>query len=287
MQSRLPCRVPDESRAALRAVGAMDVEAESVLSSLLQTRHPNTCRWVFHDQMIDTWLQGTQSQNQFKVPESGDITRGISKIFVYGHHGSGKAIAAATIVERLVEQCDARHAVCHYFCDPWSIEMGSAKSALLTLLVQLAQQNEQAFAELQGCGLHGFAGLRHYTVEELANLLQSASRHFTQLSIVIGSVEDMSDDELGSLLSCLAAIVDRPASTVRLLVTAAETGPEQQKLCMDLAFCAVYAAGRSDDIRAYVSAELQRRVEHGASYLDSESTRQRIEQHIVRNSNGA
>jgi Cdc6-like AAA superfamily ATPase len=243
------------------------------------------------DEKITAWIKGSTYQH-LEVPEQEQPVSQIKKLFLYGFSGCGRTTLTASVIEHLIStECTEQQGVCYYFCNRFHQGTEDPHNVLKTLISQLVRQNESAFAVLDDhlntrkvppeC-----INSHSYSLEDLETLLGSIIRRFERVFAIINSVEVLLPDNAARLLSLLAGLSDSSETNVSLLSTGAEQ-PGQRELSQALNFCPVYVQGRPDDIRVYVRAELNRRIEQGDSELKQNHFQTTIENYIAERSNGA
>lgn len=273
----------------------------AILNGTIRQRQPGTNRWPFDDIMVSTWITGSTDE-LWTVPGQEMPVSRITKLWLHGFLGSGRTVVTASIIEHLIRGCTTKNAVGYYFCSRSHRASTDPLNVLRTLIAQLAQQSDDASqlltAHLENnlehipgtAGDNGWGQSASLDINGLAELLQSVSRCFERVSLVINSVENLrSDDAEAGLVRLLASLVDRPESNIWVLFTSAEGPGEQQEqqLVTETKACPVQVYGRAEDIRIYVQSEVAKRISLGHTFLQPEPIRTGLENYIVDNSNGA
>ncbi|KAJ6786507.1 hypothetical protein PWT90_08656 [Aphanocladium album] len=285
---RLPFRVSSDpnARDALRAFGP----GNATLGITLPLVEPGTNRWILDDEHVAAWLGG-QHDASWVAPGQDSTVQTINKLWLYGPPGSGRTLLAATLVDHLVRQLhvEPRHAVCYYFASDAPVDR-EAVVCLKALIAQLAQQGEAAYGDFTKAvkyggrpSVHGFSDaiMRPFDAghpADLGELLETLSRHFTQVSVVIRGVDYMEAD----LARQLTAMVDAPRSTIRTIFTSGDARG-QQIACMETVSCPVEVAPSREEVHLYVRNEMKRRIENGDHFLTPEAPRSEIEEYILNN----
>jgi len=279
----LPRRIPPSSAAVLD--DAAPVPMDDLLLGLLRAREPGTGRWLFEDETIRSWIDGTND---------------VRNLWLHGHDGAGKATLAATLAEEMIRRANATagaghergDAVCFYICR----DEGASSlnwDVMTTLVLQLALQSEAAYQELKGAvgDTEDAKALEEKlvstTVRELADLLTGMARHFDSVSIFVVSLDGLDMTARQSVLSLLVTAGDTPGVPLRVAVTGDNFSDTDGRPPQAGRFHTIFATGRSDDIQTYVRAELARRTAAGATFLGDEAVREGIERYIVNMSHGA
>lgn len=292
----LPFRV--ESSTSARKTLAAFGPGNAIFGISLSQIEPGTNQWIYDEERVAAWLSGRPDAN-WVAPGQDWTMKTINKLWLYGPSGTGRTLLAASLVQELLrrQQIEAQHATCYYFCTQSSQEADYQQPVmcLKTLVAQLAQQSEAAFAEfnksvikrLVPAACEGNAYSSNHQFDEnhpvqLVGLLETMSRHFDRVSLVIKSIDYL---PLAVALQ-LASIADSPGSRIRILFTSGD-GECQQDACMQTVSCPVDVEASPIDLQLYVRNELQRRVARGAAYLEPESSQTAIEQYILANNHGS
>ncbi|OAQ69417.1 tetratricopeptide repeat domain-containing protein [Purpureocillium lilacinum] len=279
----LPRRIPPSSAAVLD--DAAPVPMDDLLLGLLRAREPGTGRWLFEDETIRSWIDGTND---------------VRNLWLHGHDGAGKATLAATLAEEMIRRANATagaghergDAVCFYICR----DEGASSlnwDVMTTLVLQLALQSEAAYQELKAAvgDTEDAKALEEKlvstTVRELADLLTGMARHFDSVSVFVVSLDGLDMTARQSVLSLLVTAGDTPGVPLRVAVTGDKFSDTDGRPPQAGRFHTIFATGRSDDIQTYVRAVLARRTAAGATFLGDEAVRDGIERYIVNMSHGA
>lgn len=290
---RLPFRVSSDpdARARLEAFGP----GNATLCISLPLVEPGTNQWIFDDEHVAAWLSCGRPDASWVAPGQDATVQTITKLWLYGPSGSGRTLLAATLAHHLMEglPSEPRHAVCYYFAGDGPME-NEAVVCLRTLVAQLAQQSEAAYAEFHRsvqfgalpAGCHPTDGeMRLFNAEypiDLGHLLEAMSRHFTKVSLVVRGIDYME----AALAPQLTAMVDAPGSTIKTVFTSGDSGG-QQDACIQTVSCPVEVTAAPDEVRVHVRSEMQRRIDGGDSFLEPRSPRKEIEEYILSNNHGS
>lgn len=285
----LPSRCSDTAKDVINALDSTPMSAR--LNSILHQREPGTNSEQLKDEKITAWIKGSTYQH-WEIPEQEQPVSQIKKLFLYGFSGCGRTTLTASVIEHLIStECTEKQGVCYYFCNRFHQGTEDPQNVLKTFISQLGRQNESAFDVLndhlntrmvppESINSHS------YSLEDLGTLLGSMIRRFERVFTIINSVEVLLPGNATRLLSLMAGLSDSSETKVSLLSTGSEQ-PGQRELSQALSFCPVYVQGRPDDMRVYVRAELNRRVQQGDSELEQNHFQIAIENYIAERSNGA
>lgn len=270
----------------------------ATLDATLRHREPGTNRWPFENDLISAWITGS-TDDEWIVPEQGTTVSRIAKLWLSGHWGSGRTTATASIIEHMIRERSANHAVGYYFCGQSRVPTRDPLNILRTLIAQLAQQSADACKLLEtylngndDFGLSPESAEEHdqgpassLDMEALGELLQLVSQRFERVSIVVNSIDFMPPDIETAFVRFIAALADSPTSNICLLLTS--TTGRRKELATELDFCPVLVKGQAEDIRIFAQAEIARRVNRGDTFLQPDHVRIGVEDYIANNSNGA
>ncbi|OTA61458.1 hypothetical protein K449DRAFT_395525 [Hypoxylon sp. EC38] len=212
------------------------------LRKSINDRHPMTGLWLTESSAFNDW------------------------IWLSGIPGAGKTVLAGSVIQEALTRADETNqvGVGFYFCDyrqPMTCEPISILGAIAS---QLTRQKEEAFSILRNYYgyLHPKRHLPEETPdsEELKAKINIMSELFNQTIIIVDGLDECGDtaDDVVKILTELAdygtgvsmAIFSRDHDDVRLH--------------LDVEFKHISIAAHEEDIRIYVGAELEKRIQ---SYL--------------------
>lgn len=271
----------------------------TILNATIRQREPGTNRWPFENEMVSGWIMDSTGKD-FIRPEQETTVSKITKLWLHGFWGSGRTVVTASIIEHLIRECPANHAIGYYFCSRSRSPTMDPLNILRTLLTQVAQQNEDACRLLEArllgdtnrdltpgdSGNHDKDPGASLDMSTLGKLLQRVSQYFERVALVINSIDFMEPDAEAAFVRLLASLVDSPASTIRVLFTTSSSS-KQEQLAARTDCCPIQVKGETDDIRLFVQAEIARRISCGDTFLEPDHVRTGIENYIANNSNGA
>ncbi|KAJ6186206.1 pdz/dhr/glgf [Penicillium mononematosum] len=271
----------------------------AILNATIRQREPGTNRWPFEDEMVSAWITDCTDKQWIGPGQEVPLSR-ITRLWLHGFWGSGRTVVTATVIEHLIRERPANHAVGYYFCSRSRIPTMDPLNILRTLIAQVAQQNEDACklleAYLEGDNNLGLApenseayyqgSAASLDMDTLGKLLQTVSQCFERVSLVINSIDFIDSDAEAAFVRLLTSLVDSPASTLRVLFT---TSPKskQERLAAETNCCPIQVKGRAEDIRLFAQAEIAKRISCGDTFLQPDHVRSGIENYIADNSNGA
>ncbi|KAJ5370478.1 tetratricopeptide repeat domain-containing protein [Penicillium cataractarum] len=271
----------------------------AILNEIIRQREPGTIRWPFENEMISAWIRGSTDKRFIPSGQETPVSR-ITKLWLHGLWGSGRTVVTASIIEHLIRECPATHAVGYYFCDRSRLPAIDPLNILRTLIAQLAGQNENACklieTYLQGghnIGLppgnfeaYGQQPASSLNMDTLGKLLQAVSQCFERVSLVINSIDLIDPEAEVALVRLFASLVDSPESKLHVLFSTSTKG-QQELLAAEINCCPINVKGSADDIRLFTHAEIARRINSGDAFLQPDHVRGGIEDYIANYSNGA
>ncbi|KAJ6445349.1 F-box-like domain-containing protein [Purpureocillium lavendulum] len=225
--------------------GAVILPMDPPLLALLQRREPGTLRWVFDDEGIRAWIDGSPD---------------VPSLWLYGNDGSGKTVLMATLAHEMIRRADqtqdqGRHdAVCFFLCRDEGAGF-SAQEVMATLLLQLAQQSEAAFRDLtvtlQSSNDDAQALKAKVVAKSTAELglqLEAMARHFGRVSVLVAAIDGIGADARHEMVMSLRAASWARDVSVRIAVSGPSTA-EYRELAIESGFRAIHAIGMAEDIR--------------------------------------
>lgn len=288
----LPFRVRSDpnARDVLRAFG----RDNAALTNSLALVEPGTNQWILQDEHVAAWLSGKPDTN-WVAPGQDYTVKTINKLWLYGPSGTGRTLVAATLVDELLQRhkSEPRLAVCYYLAEHSHQADGHVR-CLRTLVAQLAQQSDAAYTDFgqwvskgvlpsaQAIEGESPVSFDADNVEHLYSLLETMSRRFDRVSLVVKSVDYMPS----TLAVRLSNIADAVGSSVKIVFTSSD-GEGQQDICMQTISCPVEIAASAEDLRLYLRNKVHQRIADGAAYLQDDATRASIEEYIVNNNHGS
>ena len=234
-------------------------------SKLLQS---GTGTWFLICEEFRAWLNG-----------------GNPKLWIYGIPGAGKTVLMALIIHMIPEKFYEDHVLAYYYCDYKIPATQDPRTILGSLAKQIALQDRQAFAELEE--LYRQVSKdgdipRSAHAEDLRDLIMNMTKRLSDVFFVVDGLDECSSER--SVVIDLLDSLKGPASDgVRLLFASRD----EQDIRMALRdYHEISIAAKSSDIRLYVAAELQRRVDKGSLVLRNPSLKEHIMERLVEKADG-
>lgn len=208
----------------------------------LPLRHPRTGLWLTIRASFQAWLS---------TPDSC--------LWLSGIPGAGKTVLAGTIIEETLKRNAESVAITFFFCDYKDTKTQSPENILCVLASQLAIQHEEAYGLLERYHrkLHPQRGLRQSpSVDDLQKLLKDMMKFFDYVYLIVdgldecgastGKVVDGLLDIIGASNNISAAFLSRDEDHIR------------DRLEED--FKNVEIAAHTEDIKEYVTSEVEKRM---------------------------
>ena len=206
-----------------------------------------------------------------------------AKLWIYGIPGAGKTVLASASIEETIPYAAPEYGVAYYYCDYKTPTSQRLESILGCLAGQLAMQSEECLDILSKIfrpdtdqpPRHKFPD-----VEELTTLLHKLIFQFYEVAIIIDGVDEREDpSKVASTLSNLAA----RCAAVRLLVVSRDEVAIRNQL-RDFEHLSI--AARNEDLKLYVSAEIQERSHKGSLKIKNAALKDEILEELVNGADG-
>lgn len=247
------------------------VDPTSNQRSNAKLRHPLTGLWLTDGQVFQTWLH----------------TRN-SKLWLSGIPGSGKTCLSSLAVECILEESSDRHAAAYFYCDYKDAEKQNPLAILGSIAAQLAIQNEQAFLLLQElynvCNPESWLSIPP-ELPSLIGTIRSLLSCFEDASIVVDGLDECGSQTSTAVESLIGLASEQSAT--RLLLLSRDI-PEIRGLLGD-EFSHMEIAAHSEDLRLYVSAEIEkrhRRYGRGSMRINNPELKDHIMKTLIEKSAG-
>ena len=234
---------------------SLDKEKEEVLYTVgrlsplrhhrtnVSLRHSGTGTWFIESDEFQKWLHTRRA-----------------KLWVYGIPGAGKSILAAAAISEALRLSDKNNAVAYFYCDYKDAATQDPKRVLGSLAEQIVRQSERNFERLAEFvkrhrateRLHTF----NYSCEDICHLIVDMSSDFESLAIAVDGLDECGDN-IGVLLEHLTNLDIRSDQT-KMLLSSRDLIDIRDLLGE---YQMVSIAARSTDLRLYVAAEIEKRVQ--------------------------
>ncbi|KAF2488662.1 hypothetical protein BU16DRAFT_224836 [Lophium mytilinum] len=248
----------------------MKVSPQPNLETSVKLRQPMTGLWLSGSPTFTTWLE----------------TPG-SKLWLSGIPGAGKTVLAGAVIQDALTRSYSQPevGVAFFFCDyknpnTWDIAM-----ILGAIASQLSRQNEDAYSKLQVYydQLHP---ARHLAKSpdpgELRAKITDMSEHFKQIIIIVDGLDECGDNT-DDVVQALSELADYTPNTSVALLSRHEANIEAW-LREDFDHIAI--AAKSDDVRLYVGAEMERRIQNRQLRITSMELKDEILTKLVEGAKG-
>lgn len=253
-----------ERHSVLKYFGTFEMEEPHGKNT--QLRHPGTNLWFVNGPEFTSWLQ---SRN--------------SKLWMYGIPGAGKTVLVAAAIEETMQYADPEYAVAYYYCDYKVPDSQRLQKMFACIAGQLARQNERCFDELAKMYRPDPDQSPKSTLPNEADLSKLLSRcfaNFDQVAVIVDGVEECFDPS--SVAIALADLVSQ-CPQLRLLVVSRDEQTIRPHLHD---FEKLSIAARNDDLRLYVSAEIEERSKRGTLRIKSTALKDDILDRLINGAEG-
>jgi archaellum biogenesis ATPase FlaH len=237
--------------------------------TLLQT---GTGRWLLDSEEFKHW---------FGTPRS--------KLWLEGIAGAGKTILMSLIVNHGQDHLGEDDAVAYYYCDYKNSDTHNTVNILGSIAKQLAIRDDSAFEKAKDLYAH------HHpegqlnsasTAEELLNLTLDLSKGFANTLIIVDGLDGCvsSQSEVVEYLQMLGSQDASPDVNIKILLASRNEYVIREKLQDKYEHVSI--AARSEDLRLYVAAEIQTRMDQGKPRIGQTSLKQHIMDRLVEKADG-
>lgn len=254
-----------ERERVLDFVSTMNPRSNHEMS--LKLRHPSTGLWLTEGDEFKTWLNEENS-----------------KLWLYGIPGAGKTILASSVIEESIRKAGSEDAVAYFYCDYKNPETQDPVKILGSLARQIARQDEQSFDKLRPFyELHNCEERRSLipTAEALHDLLVQMCVSFENIMILIDALDECGDsvNEVTELLASLQAL----SVNVKTLFLSRDEHDIRTRLS---GYPSLSIAAKSSDLRLYVGAEIESRINKGKLRIKNLSLKDEIMERLVEGADG-
>jgi len=210
----------------------------------LNLRHKGTGRWVIQSEDFRSWME---SKN--------------SGLWLFGIPGAGKTIISATIIEHIIPdtiQPSSDSALVYFFCDYKSVLKQSPQNIMASLVRQLARQHQTSYDK--AASYHRNQTLNAEwsppPTEELCNLFAEMCESFKDVMVVVDGIDECGKDQ-GKAAEVLCGLKSH-SQNVKVLLLSREEPDIQHQL---RSFQSMSIAAQNKDLRLYVAAEIEKRIQ--------------------------
>lgn len=183
-----------------------------------------------------------------------------SKIWVYGIPGAGKSILAALALTEIIGSSDQDNAVAYFYCDYKDAGTQDPLQILGSLAEQVARQSEPSFQKLSKFVKNHCHGDRLQTFrcvsEDLCELIVDMSYGFRNLTIAVDGLDECGDNV--RLVTKLVTNLGHNSARIRTFISSRNL-VDIRDFTDD--FVAISIAATSIDLRLYVGAEIEERMQ--------------------------
>ena len=260
----------------------LDKERQEILNSFSQVdprvfyetnirlRHLGTCTWFIEGDEFKAWA-----------------TESNSGLWIYGIPGAGKSILAASVIEYAIVGCameTSENAAVYFFCDYKTPETQVPANVIASLVRQLAQQEEACFDVVEKYYRKRTSRGSQWslpTSEVLADLFVEMSYCFSNCMVIVDGIDECGKDQ-AEVVELLSGLRER-SDTIKMIVLSRnerEIGDYMSN------FENVSIAAASSDIRLYVAAEIERRINAKKLRLRNSALKEEIMDKLIDGAQG-
>ena len=234
----------------------------------LKLLQPGTGEWFLNSEEFQTWLS---TENL--------------RLWIYGIPGAGKTVLMALIISTLQRDLAPENAIAYFYCDYKDLETQEPVNILGSLAKQLAVHDLQSFIKLEE-----FYKQRHkqgilsatVSAEDLRDLIIEIAKPFDNVSIIVDGLDECTPKR-SYVVELLSSLSDSPSNSVKTLFASRDELDIRAKLGK---YVEMSIAARNSDLKLYVAAELQNRMEAGQLVLRSPLLKEHIMAKLIDKAQG-
>ncbi|KAF2811526.1 ankyrin [Mytilinidion resinicola] len=248
----------------------MKASPQPNLETSVKLRQPMTGLWLTGSPSFTTWLE----------------TPG-SKLWLSGIPGAGKTVLAGAVIQDALTRSYSQPevGVAFFFCDYKDSTTWDIVKILGAIASQLSRQNDDAYSKLQAYydQLHPARHLeKSLDTEDLRAKITEMSEHFKQILVVVDGLDECGDNT-DLVVETLSELANYTPNMSMALLSRHEVNIEEW-LRED--FDHIPIAAKSDDIRLYVGAEMDKRIQNRQLRITSLELRDEIMNRLVERAKG-
>lgn len=224
----------------------MKVYPHSNLRISIKLRQPLTGLWLTGSSTFTNWLK----------------TAG-TKLWLSGIPGAGKTVLAGAVIQEAIEKSESHTAVgvAFFFCDYKNSATWDIVNILGAIASQISLQNDRAYDSLQHYHeqLHPAGSLgKNPEADDLRELIIQMSRQFKQTLVIIDGLDECGDSS-DIVTDNLSKLTNSTPNMSMALFSRREVNIEQW---LQQDFKHIEIAAQSTDVRLYVAAEMEKRIQN-------------------------
>lgn len=208
-----------------------------------------------------------------------------AKLWVNGIPGAGKSVLLALIIQTLQTSLSPHDALAYFYCDYMDTATQEPINILGSLAKQLAMHNLQSLARLEAFYYqhHNEGNLSATSsMEDLCSLISEISKSFDNTLIIVDGLDECASDR-SSLVELLSSLNNAGSYRIKTLFASRDEHDIRSKL-QD--YTTVSISARSSDLRLYVAAELQSRMDKEKLVLRNPFLKEYIMERLVERAEG-
>ena len=234
----------------------------------LKLLQPGTGTWFLSCDEFRTWMDSDHS-----------------KLWIHGIPGAGKTILMALLIDRIPHEFRKDHVLAYYYCDYKDTATQDPVNILGSIAKQIARCDTQAFTVLEQ--YHRQISddgdiLRSISAEDLCEVVINMTKDISNVLLVVDGLDECALDR-SNVVKRLDSLNRPSCSNVRTLFASRDEHDIRTSLSDS---SRVSIAAKGADLRLYVAAELQRRMDNGSLKLRNVSLKEHIMERIVEKADG-
>ena len=248
----------------------MKVSPQPNFETSVKLRQPMTGLWLTGSPGFTTWLE----------------TLG-SKLWLSGIPGAGKTVLAGAVIQDAITRSYSHPevGVAFFFCDYKNPSTWNILNILGAMASQLSKQNNDAYSRLQTYydQLHPAGRLeKSPDSEDLRAKITEMSEHFKQVIVIVDGLDECGDST-DVVVETLSELANYTPNMSMALLSRHEVNI-QGWLQDD--FGHIPIAANSEDVRLYVGAEMEKRIQNRRLQITSVELKDEIMNKLVEGAKG-
>jgi hypothetical protein len=208
-----------------------------------------------------------------------------AKLWMNGIAGAGKTILMSLIIRHAQENLGQGDAVAYFYCDYKDPETHKPVNILGSLLQQLASRDEHTFSRAKALyAQHHPEGKpsSQATPEQLRDVILDISKSLENVLIIVDGLDECSDAR--PVVDFLKSLTGLAGTNTKVLFASRDERAIRERLQKE--YVEVSIAARSEDLKRYVLAEVQTRMDQDRLRIRQNELKEYIVERLVEKADG-
>ena len=248
----------------------MKVSPQPNLEISVKLREPMTGLWLTDSPTYTTWM---------KTPGS--------KLWLSGIPGAGKTILAGAVIQDAIARSNfhSKVGVAFFFCDYKNPATWDIVNILGAIASQISRQDDDAYNSLKTYYDHLRPPGRlekSPDTDDLRDQIIEMSKHFKQTIIIVDGLDECGDNS-DDVLETLTELANYTQNMSLALFSRHEVNIRDW---LQEDFEHIEIAAKSDDVKRYVEAEMEKRIQHRRLHISNLDLKDEIKNKLVDGAKG-